>query len=469
MALGYPALGTVVVWAVPAIGSAAAGLQAMRELSLIALGDCRDLPLVEGRAFIVGGISGSPLRIGGGNPAQGQARSTRPTLTVGGSARADVEVDNGPAGADPLLAPLSYGVAIAGDGGCVTLARPGGVVTVGGDLGCMRTGAASTVTVAGGIADDIDLADDVTVAVGGSVARVFGGSRARLDVGGDVAHLAFGPGSFARIGGRLISASLAGNSFVEIVGTLGDAEVGDRAVVKSGAAAGPVQGRTGATVYAAGAISGEANGARFSPFHIYGAIVTPPSPPPLPDARDLAAETPQLAANIAALSDALAALALSPNPSRIERNGAALAVHAVDAGNGYALLDLDATALAADTIEYHFPDATLPVVVTVGDEGAIDWLAEAAGIARAHNQQLIWHFPYALRLDLPRRVHGSVLAPRAVVSGGEVEGTLVAAAVDGLRAVRLGSYAASGGFIGEIDGHPYNRPLPGPWALLVPR
>lgn len=78
---------TAVAMATPAaaVGDANAGLQALRELNLIVLGDWRAGQDVEGKTFIGGNASGNSSTLGIGNSRQGAADSTRATLTVVGT------------------------------------------------------------------------------------------------------------------------------------------------------------------------------------------------------------------------------------------------------------------------------------------------------------------------------------------------------------------------------------------------
>lgn len=64
-------------------GNAADGLQAMRELNLIVLGDLDTQQHVQGKAFVGGNVKGRPVVAQGGS--QGYRASGRPQLTVGGN------------------------------------------------------------------------------------------------------------------------------------------------------------------------------------------------------------------------------------------------------------------------------------------------------------------------------------------------------------------------------------------------
>jgi len=80
------------------VQQADAGLQAMRELNLIVLGNLTSGAEVEGKAFVGGSISGSNENFGIGSSAhasQGFAANGRATLTVGGNLGAGVHVNDG--------------------------------------------------------------------------------------------------------------------------------------------------------------------------------------------------------------------------------------------------------------------------------------------------------------------------------------------------------------------------------------
>ena len=79
--------GAMALAATPALaaGDAGNGLQAMRELNLIVLGNMSGGHDVEGKTFVGGELSGNNTPLGIGNGSQGAAPSARRTLTVGGN------------------------------------------------------------------------------------------------------------------------------------------------------------------------------------------------------------------------------------------------------------------------------------------------------------------------------------------------------------------------------------------------
>ena len=104
------------------VQQASAGLQAMRELNLIVLGNLTSGAEVEGKAFVGGSMSGNSENFGIGSSAhssQGFAANGRATLTVGGNLASGVHVNDGINGGTGTQ--ISSGLASMADiGGNVT-------------------------------------------------------------------------------------------------------------------------------------------------------------------------------------------------------------------------------------------------------------------------------------------------------------------------------------------------------------
>ena len=78
------------------LSNASDGLQAMRELNLIVLGNLTSGAEVEGKAYVGGTVSGNSENFGIGNSAQGFTQNTnRGVLTVGGTVSSGVTINNG--------------------------------------------------------------------------------------------------------------------------------------------------------------------------------------------------------------------------------------------------------------------------------------------------------------------------------------------------------------------------------------
>ncbi len=97
------ALGGLLLAAQPAlaaapVGDPLAGLQAMRELNAIVLGDTQGWLAVQGKTFVAGDVKNGG-EFGIGNAAKGAAVSDRATLTVGGKIQNYTRLQNGANGA----------------------------------------------------------------------------------------------------------------------------------------------------------------------------------------------------------------------------------------------------------------------------------------------------------------------------------------------------------------------------------
>ncbi len=132
LALGITLLAAPALADPAPVGDAARGLQAMRELNLILLGDMNGGHDVEGKAYIGGNLSNGAT-FGQGRSNQGFTPSSRPTLTVGGDAKGNIHIKNGPNGATPNGVTPS-GAVIGGNAGDLDPQSPGAVLLVGGSI-----------------------------------------------------------------------------------------------------------------------------------------------------------------------------------------------------------------------------------------------------------------------------------------------------------------------------------------------
>lgn len=160
-----------------ATGDAAAGLQAMRELNLIVLGNWQAGQDVEGKAFIGGNASGNATQVGIGNASQAGAASSRRTLTINGSNTINnLNLGNGPNGPTPQGQPQTRvatnpGVLIGGSSSSINLNVQGASLDVGGNLqGNYNVGSGQTFTVGGNVTNGgINGSAGATVRVGGTI------------------------------------------------------------------------------------------------------------------------------------------------------------------------------------------------------------------------------------------------------------------------------------------------------------
>ncbi|NJC08571.1 collagen-binding domain-containing protein [Polymorphobacter fuscus] len=154
-----------------AAGNASAGLQAMRELNLIVLGDMKAGHETEGKAFIGGNVTGSTSNFGIGNASQGAAVSTRRTLTVGGDVGPTMNINQGSNGGNGNVA-TSPGILIGGNyaGGNFNVA--GAAIDIGGNFssGNVNLTNGQTVNVGGNITANANGNNNSqTVNAGGSI------------------------------------------------------------------------------------------------------------------------------------------------------------------------------------------------------------------------------------------------------------------------------------------------------------
>jgi choice-of-anchor A domain-containing protein len=116
-----------------ASGSATQGLQDLRELNLIVLKDMSGGHDVEGKTF-VGGRLTNAATYGIGRSNQGFLASSFPTLTVGGNAGGNLNINNGPNG--PVANGVTpEGAVIGGNAGTVSINGAPASLIVGGSVG----------------------------------------------------------------------------------------------------------------------------------------------------------------------------------------------------------------------------------------------------------------------------------------------------------------------------------------------
>ena len=146
------ALGGLLLAAQPAlatapVGDPLAGLQAMRELNAIVLGDTQGWLAVQGKTFVAGDVKNGG-EFGIGNSAKGAAASDRATLTVGGKIQNYTRLQNGANGAaGPVGAPAS--MLVGGNVQQLDLATGNASVKVGGTIANTNGSAGSTVESGG--------------------------------------------------------------------------------------------------------------------------------------------------------------------------------------------------------------------------------------------------------------------------------------------------------------------------------
>jgi choice-of-anchor A domain-containing protein len=132
------------------VGDPVAGLQAMRELNLIVLGDMKGGANVEGKTFVGGDLTNG-TQFGVGRATQGAAASTRPTLTVVGDVEGNgINLQNGSNGGNGLVG-TPVAVVVGGDltGSGLNLNASNAIVQVGGNLKNVNGSAGSTIQAGG--------------------------------------------------------------------------------------------------------------------------------------------------------------------------------------------------------------------------------------------------------------------------------------------------------------------------------
>jgi len=448
-------------------GNAKAGLKAMRELNFISLGNLSvQGGEIEGKAFVGGDISGNSFQVGFGssaNPTQGLKQSARSTLTVGGAVNGNINLLNGSNGGNGLIGAFGitnvYGATIAGNLQSINLNSTGGTVRVGGSIqNNLNIGAGTSMFVTGSMLNGANLSDNVKLSVGGNLGQVQGGQNTTVKVTGNVANLGVGAGGNARIGGSLAQLSGSSNQSVAVVGNIAQGNAGNNSVITSGGSIN-INGSGGTAVYAGGNISGNTNGATFSPNFVWNGSISAPVAPIAPAAPDVASQTTQLRADLVALSSTLSALTIANNLSTITWTGGTqrATFNAVDTGAGFALFNVTASIFAAQEFAYNFSNTTLPVIINVSGANSYFMQSNFINNANLNNQQVIWNFGTATSVTFDRAMHGSILAPLAAVQARIVEGTVAAARYTMQDEVHLGAYAGNADFL----------PEPGTWVQMI--
>ena len=138
---GQPAL------AAAPVGDPLAGLQSMRELNAIVLGNTQGWLRVEGKTFVSGNVTGGGT-FGVGNNTRDAAASDRATLTVGGNISAYTDLQNGNNGTNGHVGnPAS--LLVGGNASNLNLGVAGSVGKIGGTLS-ETAGSNGTVIESGG-------------------------------------------------------------------------------------------------------------------------------------------------------------------------------------------------------------------------------------------------------------------------------------------------------------------------------
>ena len=146
------ALGGLLLAAQPAlaaapVGDPLAGLQAMRELNAIVLGDTQGWLAVQGKTFVAGDVKNGG-EFGIGNAAKGAAVSDRATLTVGGKIQNYTRLQNGANGAAGSVG-TPAGILVGGNVSQLDLATSNATVKVGGTI-ANTTGSSGSTIESGG-------------------------------------------------------------------------------------------------------------------------------------------------------------------------------------------------------------------------------------------------------------------------------------------------------------------------------
>jgi choice-of-anchor A domain-containing protein len=124
-----------------AAGNAADGLQAMREMNLIVLGDMTGGADVEGKTFVGGNLSNAAT-FGLGRMGQTPVTSTLPTLTVVGNLSGNTNINGG-------VSPS--GATVGGNVGNIDLNASNATLLVGGSIGQTNGGNGATIEAGGSL------------------------------------------------------------------------------------------------------------------------------------------------------------------------------------------------------------------------------------------------------------------------------------------------------------------------------
>jgi hypothetical protein len=150
----FAALSAITLAATPAAAqnAAAAGLEDMRELNLIVLGNMSGGQDVEGKTYIGGNLTnGGTFGIGRSTPGRGFADSDFATLTVGGNATGDININNGPNGSNLSGQINPSGALIGGNAGMMNLNSNNSSLIVGGSIANTNGSPGSTILAGGSL------------------------------------------------------------------------------------------------------------------------------------------------------------------------------------------------------------------------------------------------------------------------------------------------------------------------------
>lgn len=470
--------------AVTVIGNAHDALTRMKALNLIVLQDFRLGSDVEGKVYVGGNLTGSGT-IGLGNAANGQYASGtgfHSTLAVGGSNKAQVNLNNGAGVGD------NFGAYIVGDSLGFTLNATGGTVRVGGNLtGNMNLPNGTSLYVRGN-ANGVSAGTGQTIRVGGKLdGNVNVGSNSTLtagSVGGN--KLTVAAGNHFVVGGNVGQAEIhGGGATLGVTGSIGDINYSSGSTVKAGGSIGGNGNgmQAGVTVYAGGTVAGNANGATVSAGYQFlgdpGAAanaVAGPATPVAPEVASLDASTAQIEADARALSGVLAGLSTGGITSTVTFTSQGPVFHAVSNGlsTPYAVFTVDETIFNYSEVNYDFTDLSLPVIINVVNSNAAVHAAQSAtynwnlnpvgGASNLHNQQVIWNFTDASLININRQVQGSILAPTATVRNtGDINGSVIVKILEQSGEIHLGTYAGNDIFT-DID---TAVPEPATWLQMI--
>lgn len=176
-------------------------------------------------------------------------------------------------------------------------------------------------------------------------------------------------------------------------------------------------------------------------------------------AADLSAQKATLYNDLTALSAALGELQTTAGSGFDFSDHNNVKLTAVAGDDGFAVLNVSADQLFGSTsgLSYDFTPG-LTTIVNISGSGDYTWAFNTLGGGSAYNQDIIFNFVEAARLDTRTMVHGSILAPFAAVSNNTpIEGTLVA------QSFRQGGENHLGTFGGDVP----SIPEPATWAMLI--
>lgn len=156
-------LSSVAANAAAPVGDPSAGLQAMRELNLIVLGDMKGGSNVEGKTFVGGNLSNAAT-MGIGRSAQGATPSSRATLTVKGSVTGgNLNLNNGQNGASGNVG-TPPGLVVGGNlaAGGTNINAQNTVVQVGGSIKNLNGTSGVDITAGGGKVGNLNANSSIT-------------------------------------------------------------------------------------------------------------------------------------------------------------------------------------------------------------------------------------------------------------------------------------------------------------------